>query len=315
MDATLAKGGIKTKKPNNLWARIYKCRFLYLIMFPVFVFYFIFRYLPMWGLLIVFQEYRPFLGLRGSSWVGFAHFQSFLTNPIFWNVVANTIVLSIYGILFVFPAPIILALMLNEVRNMKFKRTIQTISYLPFFISTVVIVSLVTGILSPTTGPIAQVYRSLGMQPVHFLASVEYFRAIFTLSDVWRTIGFSSIIYLAALSGIDPSLYEAATIDGAGRFKQMLHITVPGIMPTVVILLILRVGAMMETNFEMAFLLGNPANRPNADVIATYVFRTGIHQSNFSFAAAVGLFNSLVALVLVWGTNRLSSKLTGNSLW
>ena len=315
MGASLKKNGIVKRKPNSLWARIYKCRFLYLILSPVFIFYFIFRYLPMWGLLIVFQDYRPFLGLRGSSWVGLAHFQSFMTNPIFWNVVVNTIVLSIYGILFVFPAPIILALMLNEVKNVAFKRVVQTISYLPFFISTVVIVSLVTGILSPSTGPIAQIYRALDMQPVHFLASVEHFRTIFTAADIWRTIGFSSIIYLAALSGIDQQLYEAATIDGAGRFKQMLHITIPGIMPTVIILLILRVGAMMETNFEMAFLLGNPANRPNADVIATYVFRTGIHQSNFSFAAAVGLFNSLVALVLVWGTNRLSRQFTGNSLW
>ena len=303
------------QKKNQLWARIYKCRFLYLIFLPVFIYFVIFRYMPMWGLLIVFQDFRPFLGFFGSNWVGLEHFQSFLTNPAFWNVVANTVILSIYGVIFVFPAPIILALMLNEVRNMAFKRVVQTISYLPFFISTVVIVSLVTSILSPSTGPVAQAYRAMGMQPVHFLASVEYFRTIFTSADVWRTIGFSSIIYLAALSGIDQQLYEAATIDGAGRFKQLLHITVPGIMPTVVILLILRVGTFMDTNFEMAFLLGNAANRPNADVIATFVFRTGIHQSNFSFGAAVGLFNSLVALVLVWGTNKLSAKATGNSLW
>ena len=303
------------QKKSQLWARIYKCRFLYLIFLPVFIYFVIFRYLPMWGLLIVFQDFRPFLGFFGSNWVGLEHFQNFLTNPAFWNVVANTVILSIYGVIFVFPAPILLALMLNEVRNMAFKRVVQTISYLPFFISTVVIVSLVTSILSPSTGPVAQAYRAMGMQPVHFLAGVEYFRTIFTSADVWRTIGFSSIIYLAALSGIDQQLYEAATIDGAGRFKQLLHITVPGIMPTVVILLILRVGTFMDTNFEMAFLLGNAANRPNADVIATFVFRTGIHQTNFSFGAAVGLFNSLVALVLVWGTNKLSSKATGNSLW
>jgi len=269
----------------------------------------------MWGLIIVFQDFRPFWGFANSPWVGLAHFQNFLTNPIFWNVVWNTIVLNMLGMVFVFPAAIILALLLNEVRNMKFKRTIQTISYLPYFLSTVVIISLISSILSPTTGPVGDLYRSMGWEPVNFLARLEYYRTIFIVSDVWATIGFGSIIYLAAISGVDQSQYEAAIIDGAGRFKQLWHITMPNIMPTVAIMMILRVGAIMSSDFEKAFLLGNAATRANADVIATYVFRVGIEQTNFSFATAVGLFNSVIGLVLVVGTNYLSKKTTGNSLW
>jgi len=269
----------------------------------------------MWGLVIVFQEYRPFLGITGSDWVGLQHFRSFLPDPRFWNVVSNTIILNLYSIIFVFPAPIILALMINEIRSMKFKRTVQTISYLPWFISTVVVVSLITSILSPTTGPIGQIFRAMGRDPINFLGRVEYYRAIFTLSNIWSTIGFGSIIFLAAISGVDQQLYEAATIDGAGRLKQLFHVTLPSIMPTIMIMLILRMGSIMDSDFERNFLLGNEATRPNADVIATFVFRQGIHQSNPSFASAVGLFNSLIALVFVWGTNKLSKKTTETSLW
>jgi len=269
----------------------------------------------MWGLLIVFQDFRPFLGFAGSNWVGFAHFQNFLTDPRFWNVVVNTVILSLYGIIFVFPAPIILALMINEIRFMKYKRVVQTISYLPWFISTVVVVSLITSILSPTMGPIGQIFRAMGREPVNFLARVEYYRTIFTLSNIWSTVGFGSIIFLAAIAGVDQQLYEAAIIDGAGKIKQLIHVTLPSIMPTIIIMLILRMGAIMDSDFERNFLLGNEATRPNADVIATFVFRMGIHQSNFSFASAVGLFNSLIALVFVWGTNRISKKTTETSLW
>ncbi|MCL2388743.1 MAG: ABC transporter permease subunit [Defluviitaleaceae bacterium] len=306
---------LRAKKRKVLWQRIYRRRFLYLLFLPVFIFYVVFRYAPMWGLLIVFQDFRPFLGFSGSNWVGLQHFQSFLPDPRFWNVVVNTIILSLYGIIFVFPAPIILALMINEIRSMKFKRTVQTISYLPWFISTVVVVSLITSILSPTMGPIGQIFRAMGREPINFLGRVEYYRTIFTLSNIWSTIGFGSIIFLAAISGVDQQLYEAATIDGAGRLKQLFHVTLPSIMPTIIIMLILRMGAIMDSDFERNFLLGNEATRPNADVIATFVFRQGIHQSNFSFASAVGLFNSLVALVFVWGTNRISKKTTETSLW
>lgn len=302
-------------RPGTLGARMWRCRYLYLIFLPVFVFYFIFRYLPMWGLVIVFQDFRPFWGFANSPWVGFAHFQNFLTNPIFWNVVWNTLVLNFLGMVFVFPSAIILALLLNEVRNMKFKRTVQTISYLPYFLSTVVIVSLITSILSPTTGPVGDFFRQMGWEPINFLARLEYYRTIFIVTDIWAAIGFGSIIYLAAISGVDQAQYEAAIIDGAGRFKQLLHITLPNIMPTIVIMMILRVGAIMASDFEKAFLLGNAATRANADVIATYVFRMGLEQTNFSFASAVGLFNSVIALVLVVGTNWLSRKTTETSLW
>ena len=300
---------------GSLMTRMWRCRFLYVLFLPVLAFYILFRYLPMWGLVIVFQDFRPFLGFFNSSWVGFAHFQNFLTSPIFWNVFWNTIILNLLGMLFVFPSAILLALLLNEVRNMKFKRVVQTISYLPFFLSTVVIVSLITSILSPTLGPVGDFYRRMGWEPVNFLAQLEYFRTIFIISDIWASVGFGSIIYLAAISGVDQSQYEAAIIDGAGRFKQLLHITLPNIMPTITIMMILRVGAIMSSDFEKAFLLGNPATRLNADVIATYVFRLGIQQTNYSFASAVGLFNAVIALVFVYGTNWLSRKTTENSLW
>ena len=305
---------IKLRK-GSLLSQMWRCRFLYLLFLPVLVFYILFRYLPMWGLIIVFQDFRPFWGFFGSPWVGLAHFQNFLTSPIFWNVFWNTIVLNLLGMVFVFPAAIILALMLNEVRHMMFKRVVQTISYLPFFLSTVVIVSLITSILSPTLGPVGDFYRWMGREPVNFLAQLQFYRTIFIASDVWATIGFGSIIYLAAIAGVDQSQYEAAIIDGAGRFKQLIYVTLPNIMPTIVIMLILRAGAIMSSDFEKAFLLGNAATRPNADVIATYVFRMGIQQTNYSFASAVGLFNAVIALVFVYGTNLLSRKTTGNSLW
>ncbi|MCL2572159.1 MAG: ABC transporter permease subunit [Defluviitaleaceae bacterium] len=315
VSSAIKEPSVKKQKRNRLWQRIYRRRFLYLLFLPVFIYFVVFRYLPMWGLLIVFQDFRPFLGFAGSNWVGLAHFRNFLTDPRFWNVVVNTVVLSIYGIIFVFPAPIILALMINELRNMKFKRIVQTISYLPWFISTVVVVSLITSILSPTMGPIGQLFRSMGRDPINFLGRVEYYRTIFTLSNIWSTVGFGSIIFLAAIAGVDQQLYEAAIIDGAGKMKQLLHVTLPSIMPTIIIMLILRMGSIMDSDFERNFLLGNEATRPNADVIATFVFRTGIHQTNFSFASAVGLFNSLIALIFVWGTNRISKKTTETSLW
>jgi len=269
----------------------------------------------MWGLIIVFYEYRPFLGLAGSQFVGLAHFQNFLGSPLFWNVVWNTIALNLLGMIFVFPSAIILALLLNEVRNMAFKRVVQTISYLPFFLSTVVIVSLITIMLSPTMGPVGDFYRWMGWTPINFLGQLQYYRTIFIVSDIWAAVGFGSIIYLAAIAGVEQSQYEAAVIDGAGRFKQLWHVTLPNIMPTIIIMMIVRMGTVMSSDFEKAWLLGNAATRANADVIATYVFRSGIFQSNFSYGSAVGLFNAVIGLIFVYGTNWLSRKTTDTSLW
>ena len=317
----MAKASVKinkkslTRSKSRLLPRMWRCRWLYLMFLPVFVFYVVFRYIPMAGLVIVFQDFRPFWGFAGSPWVGLTHFQNFLTSPVFWNVVWNTIVLNLLGMLFVFPSAILLALLLNEIKNMAFKRTIQTISYLPFFLSTVVIVSLITSMLSPTMGPVGDFFRFMGWEPINFLGQLRFYRTIFIASDIWAQVGFGSIIYLAAISGVEQSQYEAAIIDGAGRIKQLRHITLPNIMPTIVIMMIMRVGAMMSSDFEKAFLLGNAATRANADVIATYVFRIGLEQSNFSFATAVGLFNAIIGLVLVFGTNYFSKKMTGTSLW
>ena len=306
---------LASSNSGTLWARMWRCRFLYLLFLPVIIFYGIFRYAPMWGLIIVFYEYRPFLGLAGSQFVGLAHFQNFLGSPLFWNVVWNTIALNLLGMIFVFPSAIILALLLNEVRNMAFKRVVQTISYLPFFLSTVVIVSLITIMLSPTMGPVGDFYRWMGWTPINFLGQLQYYRTIFIVSDIWAAVGFGSIIYLAAIAGVEQSQYEAAVIDGAGRFKQLWHVTLPNIMPTIIIMMIVRMGTVMSSDFEKAWLLGNAATRANADVIATYVFRAGLFQSNFSYASAVGLFNAVIGLIFVYGTNWFSRKTTDTSLW
>lgn len=287
---------------------------IYIIVLPVIVYYFVFHYMPMYGALIAFKDFRPALGVWGSRWVGFRHFVDFFQSYYFWRLVGNTLALSVYTLIFGFPAPIILALLLNELRGVLFKRTIQSITYIPHFISMVVVCGIIIDFVKQD-GIITALLSGLLGYDGNLLLRTEYFRPIYVISGIWQTVGWGSIIYLAALSSISDELYEAARIDGAGRWKQTWHITLPGLLPTVTILLILNLGNLMNVGFEKVMLLYNPRIYDTADIISTFVYRRGILDAQFSFTAAVGLFNSVINCGLVVSANWLSRRLTENSLW
>lgn len=289
-------------------------KYIYLILLPTLIWYIIFEYGPMYGVQIAFKNFEPGKGIWGSPWVGFKHFISFFDSYYFGRLIRNTLLLKIYQLIFAFPAPIILALLLNEVRNSAFKRTVQTVTYLPHFISTVVICGIILDFLS-MDGLINNLLSMIGIDPIPFMLKPEWFRTVYITSGIWQGIGWNSIIYLAALSNIDPQLYEAATIDGASRFKQMWHITLPGILPTIAILFILEIGQMMKVGADKILLLYNPATYETADVISTFVYRKGILQMSYSYSAAIDLFNSIINLILLTTANTLSRRLTETSLW
>jgi len=251
----------------------------------------------------------------GKTWVGFKYFEHFLNNDVFWRAFKNNLILSILSILFSFPVPVVFALLLNEVRNLRFKKLVQTVSYLPHFLSIVVVVGLIKGILSPSIGIVNELITSLGMEPIFFLGEPGWFRPIYIVSDIWQHMGWNAIIYIAALSNIDEQLYEAAMVDGANRWQQTLHVTLPGIAPAVIITLILAVGRMLMIGFEKVLLLYNPGTYETADILSTYVFRMGLEQANFSYGTAVGLFNAVIGLVLVTGSNFAPRRFTGTSIY
>lgn len=292
----------------------HKYKYLYLMIIPVLVFYIVFHYAPMYGAVIAFKNFSPGKGIWDSPWVGFKHFENFISSVYFWRVFRNTIMINVYELIFGFPAPIILALLLNEIKQDLFKRSIQTITYLPHFISLVVVCGMIVDFTS-SEGVINGIIGALGGEKIMFLQEPQYFRAIYVASGIWQGVGWGSIIYLAALSGIDPSLYEAAIIDGAGRFKQLINVTIPGIAPTIIILLILNVGKMMNVGFEKVILLYNPATYETADVISSFVYRRGLRESNWSFGSAVGLLNSVINVILITTSNKISRKLNETSLW
>ena len=289
-------------------------KYKYLLVLPVLIYLVLFAYKPMYGLVIAFKQYRPARGIWGSNNVGFLHFKAFFTNPYFWRLLRNTFTISLLNILFAFPAPILLALLLNEVYNTKLKRTVQTITYMPYFISLVVACSIIKT-YSQSDGIFSQIAVAFGGQPQNFLTNTDTFLPIYILSDVWQTIGWNSIIYMAALSGISPELYEAARIDGANRFKQVLHVTLPGILPTIMILLILRMGSILNVGYEKILLLYTTPVYEVADVISTYVYRQGIEGGKYSYATAVGLFNSVVNVIFLLVFNAISRKFTESSLF
>ena len=306
----------RSNRLNKGIKNIFKHWQLYVIMIPAVLFYIFFMYKPMWGLQIAFKDYKIFAGMDKSPWVGFKHFSAFLSSPYFGRNLKNTLLINFYGLLFGFPIPILLALMLNEVKNLYFKKTIQTLTYLPHFISIVVIAGIVVNFLSPTNGLVNILIEKLGGEKVHFLIKKEYFRTIFITMNIWKEAGFNAIVYLAALSGIDPNLYEAAYVDGANKFKRIWHVTIPGIMPTIVVLLVLKIGGMLSVGYEAIILLYQPATYETADVISTYVYRMGLGEhAQYSYAAAVGLFNAVVSVILVMFANKVSKKLSGTSLW
>jgi putative aldouronate transport system permease protein len=280
----------------------------------VLAFYLLFCYKPMYGILIAFKDYSPRRGIIGSAWAGFKYFSQFFSGPYFTRTLSNTVLINIYNLIFSFPAPILLALLLNELKQGLFKRSVQTITYMPHFISTVVIVGIIKTLFGHN-GMVADLLVFLGMERISIINTPQLFRALYVGSDIWQGVGWGTIIYLAAISGIDSELYEAAKVDGATRFRRALSITLPGIMPTVIILLIMRIGSMMSLGHEKIILMYNPNTYETADVISSYVYRTGIEQGSFSYSAAVGLFNSVINFFLVIGANAFSKRVSETSLW
>ncbi|WP_238456084.1 ABC transporter permease [Lederbergia galactosidilytica] len=305
-------------KKESYWRRLGKDlkrnKYIYIMALPVVIYYIIFHYGPMYGVQIAFKDFSLTEGIWGSQWIGFKHFLDFFKGFYFWRLIRNTFLINIYELLLAFPAPIILALLLNELRKMWFKRIVQTISYLPHFISVVVVVGMLVD-FTTQDGLINQFLILFGIEPISFLQKPEWFRTLYIGSGIWQSIGWGSIIYLAAMSNINSELYEAAKIDGANRFKQALHVTIPGIAPIIIILLILQIGSMMSVGFEKIILMYNPLTYDTADVISTYVYRKGILEANFSFSAAVGLFNAVINLTLLVLANRISAKVSETSLW
>lgn len=289
-------------------------RWKYILMIPIIIYFILFAYKPMYGLIIAFKNYKPALGIAGSKWVGLKYFKKFFGDYYFFRILRNTFLISFYEILWGFPAPIILALMLNELRNERFKRTVQTITYIPHFISLVVICSILRQFCL-SDGVFNDIAAFFGAERTALLQKPGYFRTIYVASGIWQEIGWSSIIYLAALTGIDPQLYEAAEIDGANRMRQIWHITLPGIMPTIVMLLILRMGSILGVGYEKILLLYNETIYETADVISTYVYRKGLIEANFSYSTAVGLFNSLINVIFLLATNIISKKVTDIGLF
>ncbi|GAA1115235.1 MULTISPECIES: ABC transporter permease [Nesterenkonia] len=300
---------------TNTWKHALKTDWrLYTLLILPLLFLLIFRYLPMAGNVIAFRRFRPGSSIFGDEWVGMHYIEMFIQDPTFWRVFWNTIILGALTLAICFPLPIVLALMFNELRSNKFKRIAQSISYLPHFMSIVIVAGMVLQLTS-VNGTINQIIGSLGGETMPFMQLPEWFRTVYVSSEVWQTVGWGTILYLAALTTIDPQLYEAARIDGANRWKQMWHVTIPGITPTMIVLLILNVGTFMAVGFEKVLLLYNPLIYETADIIATYVYRVGITSSNFSYAAAIGLFEALIGLVLILSANGIARKLGGNSLW
>ncbi len=296
---------------NDLW----KDRYLYIIFAPVLLFFILFHYVPLYGIQIAFKKYNIFAGITQSPWVGMDQFVKFFTGPYFWRTLKNTFAISFYGLVFGFPVPIVLALLLNEVRTVWFKKLVQTLSYLPHFVSSVVIAGIAVNFLSPSHGLVNNIIALFGGEKIYFLIQPEYFRTIFTSINIWAGAGFASIIYIAALSGVDSELYEAAKIDGAGKWKQLWNVTIPGILPTIVIMLILRIGQLLNVGYEMIILLYQPSTYETGDVISSYVYRQAFQGADYSLATAVDLFDSVVALVLVFAANAISKKLTDTGIW
>lgn len=289
-------------------------RSLYLMALPVIIFYLMFFYMPMYGAIIAFKNYAPYLGIMGSPWAGFSHFRHFFTGPYFGVILKNTLRISLTTLVVGFPAPILLALLLNELRSARYAKLVQNITYMPHFISLVVICGMIKT-FTLDTGVVNTILHFFGFERTSLLIQPKYFLPVYVISDVWQTVGWGSIVYLAALSGIDESLYEAAKIDGAGRWRQTLHITIPGILPTIVIMLILKVGNVLNVGFEKIILLYNDSTSSVAEVISTYVYKKGLIEQNWSFSTAVGLFNSVVNFLFLILTNYFSKKVTDVGLW
>jgi len=309
--------GLKTaSRKSTLWRDIVRDRYLYLLLIPIIAYYIIFKYGPMYGVIIAFKNFRFSDGIWGSEWIGLRHFKSLFGSRDFYMVLRNTLMLNVYSLIFGFPVPIVLAILINEVHNRIFKRTVQSLLYIPHFISWVVLGGIWISLLSPSTGVVNTVLNKVfGIKPIYFLADKFWWPIMFVISGIWQGAGWGTIIYLAAITNIDPELYEASYVDGASKWRQIWHITLPGIRSTIAILLVLRMGGMMNVGFEHVFVLQNSAVRSVSEVISTFVYRAGILNTQYSYTTAVGLFQSLVSMILVVATNRITRALGEEGLW
>lgn len=303
------------KRKNDLLARIWYFRHVYLFVLPAVVWYLIFAYYPMYGALLAFKDFKYNLGIIGSPWVGLKYFERFLTDSSFYDVIRNTLSISFLKLLFGFPAPIVLALMLNAVMHSRYKRIVQTISYLPYFVSWVVVVTLLQKILSPNAGIINDIRLQMGLDPIFFMGKPVLFYPLVIITDIWKGVGYGSIIYLAAITNIDPTLYEAAEIDGAGRWSTLFNITLPCLVPTIAILLILSLSGILNAGFDQLYLMQTPSTQSVSEIIDTYVLKTGIRQGQFAYSTAIGLFKSLISMLLIVIVNNISRRISEVSLW
>ena len=292
---------------NNYW--------LYLFILPGILFMLVFKYIPMVGIVVAFQDFKVTRGIFGSDWVGLKHFEYLIKSPDFFRVFRNSILISIYRLVWGFPFPILLALLMNEMRAVGYKRVMQTVLYLPHFISWVVVVGMITNLLSPSTGIVNMAIKALGGEAIPFLTTPKYFRTILVVSDIWKGAGWGTIVYMAAMSGIHPALYEAAVIDGASRWQRIVYVTLPGISSTIVVMLILRTGSILSNGFEQVYLLQNALVTEVSEVFETYTYTVGLREGRFSFASAVGIFQSVVGCILLFTTNGLARKIGGNGIW
>ncbi|TDF94850.1 ABC transporter permease [Paenibacillus piri] len=303
-------------KPKNALLKRMRVRYeLYVMLFLPLLWYAVFKYIPMYGIVIAFKDFSASKGILGSPWAGLKHFERFFESSYFWDLVWNTLSLSLYSLALGFPIPILLALIINELQKKWFRKWLQNVTYIPHFLSLVVIVGMLNIFLHPQTGKVNQLISFLGGSPVEFMSKAEWFQTVFVTSGVWQHMGWGSIIYLAALNGIDPTLYEAAKMDGATRLQRVFHVSIPGIMPTIIILFILQIGNLMDVGFEKALLMQNALNASKSDIIATFVYKNGIQGGQFSYTAAAGLFNSMIDFMLLIFVNRLARRKTDTSLW
>ncbi len=314
MKKKLKKSQIKKASKVKLSTRMWKSRHYYLMMLPAILYIVIFCYVPMYGLQIAFKNFKMVLGYANSPWIGFRHFMDFFNGYSFKSLLVNTFVLSFYSLVVGFPIPIIVALILNELKG-KYKKFVQTVLYAPHFISTVVLVGIMTTLLSPSYGVVNSVLDSLGMERIYFMAEPGLFRHLYVWSGVWQGTGWGAIVYLAALAGVDPTLHEAAEIDGATRLQRIIHINIPTIMPTVIIMLILRMGQIASVGYEKVFLMSNDMNVSTAEVISTYVYKRGLVNMNYGYATAVGLFNNIINVIMLLIANQISKKVSETSVF
>ena len=312
---TAEKKFAKEKKRHKIWQGICRDRILYLMLIPFVLYYILFLYMPIFGLQIAFKDYSPLKGILDSPWVGWKHFINFFTGPYAWRVIRNSFVINIYDLCINFTATVVLALLFNEIASKRVRTAVQTIVYMPHFVSTVVAAGMTVSLLSPSAGIVNVILSRLGFSKVYFLAEPRYFRLIYTLMTGWQTVGFGTIVYTSAICGIDDSLYEAADIDGAGRIQKIRYITLPGIAATITVMLIMKIGQMLNSSAESILLLYQPITYETADVISTYVYREGLESTNYSYSTAVGLFNGVVSFIMVMGANSISHKINDEGLW